>query len=184
MIDTVSVSPVFPCKADCLADQDILSGLLYYSQTATVIRVAQAHNELRGLIQTRNELARYMSLKTVKPATQPQPAEISIDEDEFDRMNQDDPIPEVEEHALLPDPIDQHRICKRCYANDACMLYRKVSRNCLQQVPSSSLLGRGTTNIRLCNAFDRHARITRRENWSLIGSASRFFQAVGRAHQP
>lgn len=28
---------------------------------------------------------------------------------------------------LLPEPIDEVRSCKRCYAGEACMLYRRVS---------------------------------------------------------
>lgn len=31
-----------------------------------------------------------------------------------------------EDRPLLPAPIDEERSCKRCYAVDACMLFRKV----------------------------------------------------------
>ena len=29
--------------------------------------------------------------------------------------------------ALLPPTLDEERVCKKCYAADACMLYRRVS---------------------------------------------------------
>ena len=39
---------------------DVPNGLLYYTQTDTVVRVPRGRNELRGLVVARNELAGYM----------------------------------------------------------------------------------------------------------------------------
>lgn len=76
------------------------SGLLYYTQSEEVLRVPRGRNELRGLIGARNEMAAYM----------------------MRRVNQG-----KASEPFLPPTIDDERTCKRCYALDACMLYRKAS---------------------------------------------------------
>jgi DNA replication ATP-dependent helicase Dna2 len=58
-------------------------------------------NEVRALIMTRNELAEWMARERASKA------------DEGD--------------AFLPETLDRPNDCKRCFAADACMLYRKVS---------------------------------------------------------
>ncbi|KAI6100620.1 Dna2-domain-containing protein [Pisolithus sp. B1] len=81
---------------------EVPSGLLYYTQSEEVVRVPRGRNELRALIITRNEMAGYMMRRT-KP----------------------NKVPE----AFLPPTIDDERICKKCYALDTCMLYRKAVEN-------------------------------------------------------
>ncbi|KAL1411310.1 DNA replication endonuclease-helicase Dna2 [Vanrija albida] len=81
------------------------AGLLYYSQKDTIILVEAKANEVRALIQTRNELADWMARERVPP-------------------------PKEEPNALavpfMPPTIDNPTDCDRCYASDACMLYRKA----------------------------------------------------------
>ncbi|KAI6101441.1 Dna2-domain-containing protein [Pisolithus croceorrhizus] len=81
---------------------EVPSGLLYYTQSEEVVRVPRGRNELRALIITRNEMAGYMMRRTK---------------------------PNKVQEAFLPATIDDERICKKCYALDACMLYRKAVEN-------------------------------------------------------
>jgi len=62
-------------------------------------------NELRGLIGGRNLLAGYIVRR----------GQVGRGKGEI----------EVEE-PFLPPTLDDERTCKRCYALDTCMLYRKV----------------------------------------------------------
>ncbi|KAG1738190.1 AAA domain-containing protein [Suillus lakei] len=84
---------------------DVPSGLLYYTQSEEVVRVPQSRNELRALIGARNEMASYMM-----------------------RRNTHGKEKELEE-PFLPPTIDDERVCKRCYALDTCMLFRKAVEN-------------------------------------------------------
>ncbi|KAK4699919.1 DNA replication ATP-dependent helicase/nuclease Dna2, partial [Phenoliferia sp. Uapishka_3] len=103
-------------------DEDIDSGLLFYSQTNEVIRVKGARNEIRGLIIARNEFATYLHRRmTLSKPSQWTPPE----EDAPPRP----PTPDLEiidSRPLLPPPIDDYRSCKWCYTNDACMLFRRA----------------------------------------------------------
>lgn len=137
--------------ADChrldLADQDIESGLLYYTQSNEIFRVQAARNEIRGLIMARNGFAtilnRRMTLSpsggsastqrstaTVPPTSQPTPKD--EEEDEEAALWGEVGLPPCTadavdaEPALLPPPIDDERSCKKCYVRDACMLFRRV----------------------------------------------------------
>ncbi|KAL7342171.1 AAA domain-containing protein [Rhodotorula toruloides] len=102
-------------------DEDIDSGLLYYTQSNEVFRVQAARNEIRGLILARNRFATFLHRRmTLTPS-----------EDEDDALWGDADFPvssqvEGAELALLPPPIDDERSCKKCYVGDACMLYRKA----------------------------------------------------------
>ena len=89
---------------------DVQEGLLYYTQSQEVMRVPKARNEVRGLLIGRNEIAGWL-MKRVKVNRDEKEAEI-------DFSKGDEPF--------LPGTIDDDRICKRCYALDACMLFRKV----------------------------------------------------------
>ncbi|KAG5651085.1 hypothetical protein H0H81_009957 [Sphagnurus paluster] len=80
---------------------EVPAGLLYYTQSEEVVRVPVGRNEIRGLIIARNEMAGYMTRRNDKRG---------------------DGVSE----PILPSSIDDERVCKRCYALDACMLYRKV----------------------------------------------------------
>jgi DNA replication ATP-dependent helicase Dna2 len=81
---------------------DVPSGLLYYTQSEEVVRVPQSRNELRALIGARNEMASYMMRRNTHGKEK------------------------VLEEPFLPPTIDDERVCKKCYALDTCMLFRKV----------------------------------------------------------
>ncbi|KAI6043523.1 Dna2-domain-containing protein [Pisolithus marmoratus] len=81
---------------------EVSSGLLYYTQSEEVVRVPRGRNELRALIIARNEMAGYMVRRAKQSKVQ---------------------------EAFLPPTIDDERICKKCYALDICMLYRKAVEN-------------------------------------------------------
>lgn len=85
---------------------DVTSGLLYYTQSEEVVQVPSSRNEIRGLIIARNEMVVYMSKRISRlPAGEENT---------------------IENSAFLPPTIDDERSCKRCYALDVCMLYRRV----------------------------------------------------------
>jgi DNA replication ATP-dependent helicase Dna2 len=74
------------------------AGLLYYSQRDSLVLVEARANEVRALVQTRNELAEWMVRE---------------------RESADEPF--------LPRTVDDQRECKNCYASDVCMLYRAAN---------------------------------------------------------
>lgn len=86
------------------------SGLLYYSQLDSVVLIDAKEVEVRSLIMARNELAGWMVRDRQNRKAEGEAALAAEIEDVF-----------------LPDPIDNPRECMKCYASDACMLYRKVS---------------------------------------------------------
>jgi len=91
---------------------EVPAGLLYYTQSDEVVRVPTSHNELRGLIGARNEMAGYMMRRNRKSGSQ-------WDGNEgIENLTDDD--------CFLPATIDDDRVCKSCNALDICMLYRKV----------------------------------------------------------
>ncbi|KAH7909650.1 Dna2-domain-containing protein [Hygrophoropsis aurantiaca] len=85
--------------------EDVPSGLLYYTQSEEVVRVPRGKNELRALVGARNEMAAYMMRRN------------GVAKD----GNYEEPF--------LPPTIDDERTCKKCYALDTCMLYRKAVEN-------------------------------------------------------
>ncbi|KAF8066980.1 AAA domain-containing protein [Lyophyllum atratum] len=89
---------------------EVPAGLLYYTQSEEVVRVPAGRNEIRGLMVARNEMAGYMMRRNSKTV------EGVVGE-----------VPEPE--PFLPPTIDDERVCKRCYALDTCMLYRKAVEN-------------------------------------------------------
>lgn len=91
---------------------EVPSGLLYYTQHDEVVNVPSSHHEVRGLLSARNDMAAYMMRRMRVPK----------------RGAESDEEPPVEE-AFLPPTIDDERVCKRCYALDTCMLYRKAVEN-------------------------------------------------------
>ncbi|CCA73479.1 related to DNA helicase, partial [Serendipita indica DSM 11827] len=82
------------------------AGLLYYTQSEELIRVSAARNELRALIQSRNNMVAYMHKRTALAA-----------------KSGGEPLP------FLPPTEDDERTCRRCYVVDGCMLYRKAVEN-------------------------------------------------------
>jgi hypothetical protein len=61
---TTFVEGEFRLTSCLYTDRPIDSGLLYYTQSNTLIRVQPVRNELRGLIIGRNEMARYLAPPT------------------------------------------------------------------------------------------------------------------------
>jgi len=106
---------------------NVEDGLLFYTQSegGEVIRVPRGRNEIRGLIAARNEIAAYMwkrlqNRKSKKESKKPS--------DSVDKGAQVALAVEKEE-PFLPPPVDDERICKRCYVQDACFLFRKAHPN-------------------------------------------------------
>ncbi|KAI5119550.1 hypothetical protein M0805_008536 [Coniferiporia weirii] len=94
------------------------SGLLYYTQSEEVIRVPSGWNEVRGLIMARNEMAGYLMRRIRK--TRGNKSEDNQSRESAESKN------DQNERSFLPPTIDQERACSRCYAADACMLYKKA----------------------------------------------------------
>lgn len=95
---------------------EIESGLLLYTQSSAMSRVHRALREVRSLLLARNEMATYKSrLPTIVVAD-----DASDDEFGFD----DAALAQLDDPSLLPPTIDSAYKCARCYARDACMLYR------------------------------------------------------------
>lgn len=76
-------------------------GLLYYTQSEEVISVPVNRLELRALVAVRNTIAEWMARRFRDRGLQ-------------------------RNSSFLPPTIDSERLCGRCYALDACMLYRRV----------------------------------------------------------
>ncbi|KAJ7672725.1 DNA replication factor Dna2-domain-containing protein [Mycena rosella] len=93
---------------------EVSSGLLFYTQSEEVVRVPASRNDLKGLIGARNEMAVYMARRIQKR-----------------KGGGGVKIEAVE--PFLPPTIDDERICKRCFALDTCMLYRKAVENVVDQ---------------------------------------------------
>ena len=128
------------------------SGLLYYTQSEEVVRVPRGRNELRGLIGARNEMTAYM----------------------MRRMNQG-----KASEPFLPPTIDDEYTCKKCYALDACMLYRKAGfvgpLVTLTQLTSLAGCGeRGRRHFADCGDL-------RRQDITPDPHSSRFLQTMGSA---
>ncbi|KAF7346336.1 DNA replication helicase [Mycena sanguinolenta] len=95
----------------------VSSGLLFYTQSEEVVRVPTTRNDMKGLIGARNELAAYMKRRIQKDPEQRKA------EDGVQMLEPAEPEP------FLPPTIDDERTCKRCFALDTCMLYRKTVEN-------------------------------------------------------
>lgn len=120
---------------------DVQDGLLFYSQSENgeIVRVPRGRNEVRGLVNIRNDLAAYMWRRIRKKAKKHIQKEVKEDveidiEDigvKFEPAIHSPPDDDrqQEEEYFLPAPIDDERACKRCYALDACMLFRKSHPN-------------------------------------------------------
>lgn len=105
---------------------DVQDGLLFYSQSdgEEVVRVPRGRNEIRGLIEVRNEIAGYI-WRRIRDRKQRIGAR-------KDRMDVDEDVDDVDhepEEPFLPPPIDDERVCKRCYVQDTCFLFRKMHPN-------------------------------------------------------
>jgi DNA replication ATP-dependent helicase Dna2 len=106
---------------------DVQDGLLFYTQSeeGEVIRVPRGRNEIRGLIEARNEIAAYMwkRLRNRNSKKESKRPADSVD------MGKQMELGVEKEEPFLPPPVDDERICKRCYVQDACFLFRKTHPN-------------------------------------------------------
>ncbi|WFD03797.1 DNA helicase [Malassezia obtusa] len=113
------------------------AGLLLYTQTGQVSRVHRALREVRSLLLARNEMATYKTRlpelgldgPTSDAAASGDAASDAATSDAAasDAANgapRDAPRGPPGGAALLPPTIDSAYKCARCYARDACMLYR------------------------------------------------------------
>jgi DNA replication ATP-dependent helicase Dna2 len=115
---------------------DIREGLLYYTQSGggEVVRVPRGRNEVRGLIVIRNELVGYMWRRVRRKKgdiNKARAGDLDVDMEDIIPLSSLDPVKsskdnEPEEEPFLPPPIDDERACKRCYALDTCLLFRKT----------------------------------------------------------
>ena len=119
---------------------DIREGLLYYTQSGggEVVRVPRGRNEVRGLISIRNELVGYMwrrvrrkKGKGKEDTNKARTTDLDVDMEDIIPSTSLKPVKsnkdnEPEEEPFLPPPIDDERACKRCYALDTCLLFRKA----------------------------------------------------------
>lgn len=97
----------------------VSDGLLYYSKSGELHRISRSRNEVRSLIIGRNELAHYL-----RPATA-QLRKAKVEEAAVDAA------------PVLPPTIDSEHKCRRCYAVDGCMLFRRAIENVVE--PSSDI---------------------------------------------
>ncbi|BGP19447.1 hypothetical protein JCM10213_006267 [Rhodosporidiobolus nylandii] len=136
-------------------DQEVDSGLLYYTQSNEVFRVQAARNEIRGLILARNRFATYLHRRmTLSPGGLPANTQLTLassqaaseelmikgqgldKNDENDENDDEDALwagmgsqlngSQPGEAALLPPPVDDERSCKKCFVRDACMVFRRT----------------------------------------------------------
>ncbi|TDL20255.1 Dna2-domain-containing protein [Rickenella mellea] len=103
---------------------DVPSGLLFYTQSDEVIKVAAGWNEVRGLIMARNDMALHtMQRMRVLDSSSKKidPGKSVADAGDIEDSPQSG--------LFLPPTIDDERVCTRCWAVDACMLFRKAVEN-------------------------------------------------------
>ncbi|SPO23950.1 related to DNA2 - DNA helicase [Ustilago trichophora] len=95
-------------------------GLLYYSKSGELHRISRSRNEVRSLIIGRNELAHYLRHDTSR----------------LQKSKGGEPAEEVAQ--VLPPTIDSEHKCRRCYAVDGCMLFRRAVENVVE--PSEAIV--------------------------------------------
>ena len=111
---------------------DVREGLLYYTQSGggEVVRVPRVRNEVRGLMTVRNELVGYMwrrvRSKKGKGKDGVRVEDLNMDMEDIISPSSLKSSETPEEEPFLPPPIDDERACKRCYALDTCLLFRKA----------------------------------------------------------
>jgi DNA replication ATP-dependent helicase Dna2 len=121
----------------------VKQGLLYYTQSEEVVSVEAARGEVRGLVGVRNGLAEWggrrgrgwersrkeeaeRKRKEWEARVRDGVAKVEVidEKEEVDGEEKEKEVKDMEE--FLPPPIDDERVCTRCYAADACMLFRRV----------------------------------------------------------
>ncbi|KAG8901214.1 Tripartite DNA replication factor, partial [Tulasnella sp. 417] len=105
---------------------EIPAGLLYYTQSESLIRVTPSRHELRGLIMSRNDTTSYLARRmAAAPSSSQEQRTTSADDAELDLPAGTVVNASAENPHFLPPTIDQEFTCRKCYAIDGCMLYRK-----------------------------------------------------------
>lgn len=102
------------------------AGLLYYTQSEEVIRVAASRNELRGLLISRNEIAAHLAARGAQ-SVPVRPSQMTANSGESETLDGEPEAAQQSVTSFLPPTIDDEWACTKCYNVDACMLYRKVS---------------------------------------------------------
>ncbi len=137
-----------PVKPIHRTGTSIKAGLLYYTQTDSLLQVPAASSEIRSLLHARNELAGYLAHDRAEAqsrvlASQNTPQVPVLPQERSGKIEAPTPTaaspvkhashapsPESEQvssqHAILPPTLDNPRECRSCYAVNGCMLYRKV----------------------------------------------------------
>ena len=92
----------------------VSDGLLYYSKSGELHRIGRSRNEVRSLIIGRNELAHYLR----------------HDADRLRKLKSTESTDES--MRVLPPTIDNEHKCRRCYAVDGCMLFRRTIENVVE----------------------------------------------------
>ena len=124
---------------------DTKDGLLFYTQSegGEIVRVPRGRNEIRGLMSARNEMASYMWRRIRKGKAKAMDVDMDIDIEDASPgvSNRNPPANEgIEDEPFLPPPIDDERACKRCYALDTCLLFRKTHPNHSSSTPKKKRL--------------------------------------------
>lgn len=102
MLYTLLMSERYGYKVD--------EGLLYFTQNEEPTKVFASRNEIQALIVARNDTVHHMVQKA----------------DDLTKKAESGKFEPTVEH--LPEGVNDEYTCGRCYAQDTCMLYRKVGR--------------------------------------------------------
>ncbi len=117
------------------------SGILYYTQTDSMLLVPAAPREIKSLLEARNELAVYMArerpvLEARRRKASKSPSKACSQPPIFrDSASPAKPSQAGSQLAvatatqsmeILPPTIDNFRECRSCYSVKGCMLFRKV----------------------------------------------------------
>lgn len=104
---------------------DVTSGLLYYTRSGDMHHVRRTRNEVRGLIVGRNELAYWMRRNASSNDYDERVGHLREELSLCEGGDRDVALVE-EAETVLPPTIDHERECKRCFAQEGCMLYRRA----------------------------------------------------------
>ncbi|GAK67711.1 DNA replication helicase DNA2 [Moesziomyces antarcticus] len=119
-------------------------GLLYYSKSGEMHRISRSRNEVRSLIIGRNELAHYLRHNPSRLA-KPDPEAAQTD-----RVR------------VLPPTIDSEYKCRRCYAVDGCMLFRRAIENVVEPKEESNTSHEDVSRLSVAEAQGTDLVLARR----------------------
>lgn len=122
----------------------VSDGLLYYSKSGEMHRISRSRNEVRSLIIGRNELAHYLRHNPSRLA-KPDP-----EATQTDRVR------------VLPPTIDSEYKCRRCYAVDGCMLFRRAIENIVEPKEESNTSNEDVSKLSAAEAQGTDLVLARR----------------------